>query len=92
MNFVKSTGTDKIITFENKPNVDFVNHVKILKRDDQNNSRPSTSKSQSSSSSHQNDSSGFVELISYFECGEFGQMIRNCPYLHKLKAKADVPP
>ncbi|MFS8022916.1 hypothetical protein Hanom_Chr16g01445131 [Helianthus anomalus] len=71
MNFVKLKGTDKLETFENKSNVDYVNHVKILNRDDQNNSGPSTSKSQSSSTSHQHETSGFVERRSCFEFGKF---------------------
>ncbi|MFS7965540.1 hypothetical protein Hanom_Chr09g00763471 [Helianthus anomalus] len=66
MNFVKSNGTDKLETFENKSNVDYVNQVKILKRDGQNNLGPSTSKSQSSSTRHQHDTSGSVERRSHF--------------------------
>ncbi|MFS7910975.1 hypothetical protein Hanom_Chr02g00112511 [Helianthus anomalus] len=38
---------------------------------------------------HQHDTLGFVERS--FECGEFGHIIRNYSYLHKLKAKVDVP-
>ncbi|MFS8025068.1 hypothetical protein Hanom_Chr16g01470611 [Helianthus anomalus] len=52
MNFVKSKGTYKLDTFENKSNIDYVNQVKILKIDAQNNSGPSTLKSQSSSTRH----------------------------------------
>ena len=35
--FVGSQGTDKIETFENSSNTEFVNKVKILKRNEQNN-------------------------------------------------------
>ncbi|KAJ0887609.1 putative transcription factor interactor and regulator CCHC(Zn) family [Helianthus annuus] len=91
VNFVKSKGTDKIETFENKSNIDYVKQVKILQRNGQSNSGPSTSKSQSSSTRHQHDTSGFIERRSCFECGEIGHIIRNCPYLHKLKAKVDIP-
>ncbi|KAJ0535009.1 putative transcription factor interactor and regulator CCHC(Zn) family [Helianthus annuus] len=92
VNFVKSKGTDKIETFENKSNLDFVKQAKVLKRNDPNSSKPSTSGSQSSSSTIQSHgTSGFVERRSCFECGEIGHIIRNCPYLHKLKAKVDDP-
>ncbi|MFS7960736.1 hypothetical protein Hanom_Chr08g00706541 [Helianthus anomalus] len=37
INFVKSRGNDKIETFENKSNTDFVKEVQILKRNSQNN-------------------------------------------------------
>ncbi|MFS7926502.1 hypothetical protein Hanom_Chr04g00297801 [Helianthus anomalus] len=36
INFVKSWGTDKIETFENKSNTNFVKQVQILKRNSQN--------------------------------------------------------
>ena len=93
VNFVKSTGTDKIETFENKSNLDFVKKATVLKRNESNSSKPSTSGSQSSSSSarRSHDTSGFVERRSCFECGTIGHIIRNCPYLHKLKAKVDDP-
>ncbi|MFS8003647.1 putative transcription factor interactor and regulator CCHC(Zn) family [Helianthus anomalus] len=93
VNFVKSMGTDKIETFENKSNLDFVKQATVLKRNDPNCSKPSTSGSQSSSSSarRSHDASGIVERRSCFECGTIGHIIRNCPYLHKLKAKVDDP-
>ncbi|KAJ0604247.1 putative transcription factor interactor and regulator CCHC(Zn) family [Helianthus annuus] len=92
VDFVKSKGMDKIETFENKSNIDFVKQAKVLKRNEPNSSKPSTSGSQSSSSTRRShDASGFVERRSCFECGEIGHIIRNCPYLHKLKAKVDDP-
>ncbi|KAJ0796979.1 putative transcription factor interactor and regulator CCHC(Zn) family [Helianthus annuus] len=93
VNFVKSKGTDKIETFENKSNLDFVKQATVLKRNDPNCSKPSTSGSQSSSSSarRSHDASGIVERRYCFECGTIGHIIRNCPYLHKLKAKVDDP-
>ena len=93
VNFVKSTGTDKIETFENKSNLDFVKKATVLKRNEQNSSKPSTSGSQISTTSakQSHDTSGFVERRSCFECGTIGHIIRNCPYLHKLKAKVDDP-
>ncbi|KAJ0882142.1 putative transcription factor interactor and regulator CCHC(Zn) family [Helianthus annuus] len=51
VNFVKSTGTDKIETFENKSNLDFVKKATVQKRNEPSSSKPSTSGSQSSSSS-----------------------------------------
>ncbi|KAJ0511170.1 putative transcription factor interactor and regulator CCHC(Zn) family [Helianthus annuus] len=85
VNFVKSTGTDKIETFENKSNLDFVKKATVQKRNEPSSSKPSTSGSQSSSSSarRSHDTSGFVERRSCFECGTIGHIIRNCPYLHK---------
>ncbi|MFS8001090.1 hypothetical protein Hanom_Chr13g01186101 [Helianthus anomalus] len=69
--FVKSRGTDKIESFENKSNSDVLKEVHILKRNSQNkytqhinccDVRPSTSRSRSSSSSyHSYDTSRFVE-------------------------------
>ncbi|KAJ0442132.1 hypothetical protein HanIR_Chr16g0805701 [Helianthus annuus] len=66
VNFVGSKGTDKLETFQNKSNIEFVKQVRILKRNDENNYTqhtngcdlgPSTSRSQSSvsgsSSGHQ---------------------------------------
>ncbi|XP_035833767.1 uncharacterized protein LOC110879611 isoform X1 [Helianthus annuus] len=93
VNFVKSTGTDKIETFENKSNLDFVKKATVQKRNEPSSSKPSTSGSQSSSSSarQSHDTSGFVERRSCFECGTIGHIIRNCPYLHKQKGKVDVP-
>ncbi|KAF5823858.1 putative transcription factor interactor and regulator CCHC(Zn) family [Helianthus annuus] len=63
VNFVKSTGTDKIETFESKSNLDFVKKAIIEKRNEPSSSQPSTSGSQSSTSSvkRSHDSSGFVE-------------------------------
>ncbi|KAJ0522766.1 putative transcription factor interactor and regulator CCHC(Zn) family [Helianthus annuus] len=92
VNFVKSKGTDKIETFENKSNLDFVKKATVLKRNESNSSKPSTSGSQSSSSSarRSHDTSGFVEQRSCFECGTIGHVIRNCPYLHKQKGKVDA--
>ncbi|MFS7993620.1 putative transcription factor interactor and regulator CCHC(Zn) family [Helianthus anomalus] len=93
VNFVKSTGTDKIETFENKSNLDFVKKATVMKRNEPSSSKPSTSGSQSSSSSarRSHDTSGFVERRSCFECGTIGHVIRNCPYLHKQKGKVDAP-
>ncbi|KAJ0872193.1 putative transcription factor interactor and regulator CCHC(Zn) family [Helianthus annuus] len=93
VNFVKSKRTDKIETFVNKSNLDFVKQAKVLKRNEPNSSKPSTSGSQSSSSSarRSHDASGFVERRSCFECGEIGHIIRNCPYSHKQKGKVDDP-
>ncbi|KAJ0915577.1 putative transcription factor interactor and regulator CCHC(Zn) family [Helianthus annuus] len=98
MNFVGSTGSDKLETFQDKSNVDFVKQVRILKRNDQNNYTqhtngcdlgPSTSRSQSSlsgsSSDHQHVSPRFVERRTCFECGTVGHIVRYCPYLQKLK-------
>ncbi|KAF5785694.1 putative transcription factor interactor and regulator CCHC(Zn) family [Helianthus annuus] len=92
VNFVKSTGTDKIETFQNKSNLDFVKQATVLKRSEQNSSKPSTSSSQGSTSSAKrtHDSSGYVERRSCFECGTIGHIIRNCPYLHKQKEKVDA--
>ncbi|KAJ0822142.1 putative transcription factor interactor and regulator CCHC(Zn) family [Helianthus annuus] len=77
VNFVKSTGTDKIETFENKSNLDFVKKATVLKRNEQTSSKPSTSGSQSSTSSakRSHDTSGFVERRSCFECGTIGHII-----------------
>ncbi|KAJ0434470.1 putative transcription factor interactor and regulator CCHC(Zn) family [Helianthus annuus] len=104
VNFVASKGTDKLETFQNKSNIEFIKQVRILKRNDENNYTqhtngcdlgPSTSKSQSSvsgsQSGHQHVSPRFVERRMCFECGTIGHIIRNCPYLHKLKAKVDDP-
>ncbi|KAJ0843693.1 hypothetical protein HanRHA438_Chr15g0694091 [Helianthus annuus] len=101
VNFVKSRETDKIESFENKSNTDFVKQSKILKRNSQNNYTqhtngcdvgPSTSISRSSSlSSYSYDTLRFVERRSCFECCEYGQIVRNCPYLTKGKAKVDAP-
>ncbi|KAJ0495238.1 putative transcription factor interactor and regulator CCHC(Zn) family [Helianthus annuus] len=93
VNFVKSTGTDKMEKFENQSNLDFVKKATVLKRNEQNSSQPSTSGSQSSTSSakRSHDTSGFVERRSCFECGTIGHIIRNCPYLHKQKEKVDAP-
>ncbi|MFS7989259.1 putative transcription factor interactor and regulator CCHC(Zn) family [Helianthus anomalus] len=93
VNFVKSTGTDKIETFQNKSNLDFIKKAMIQKRNEPSSSKPSTSGSQSSSSSARrpHDTSGFVERRSCFECGTIGHIVRNCPYLHKQKEKVDVP-
>ncbi|KAJ0765751.1 putative transcription factor interactor and regulator CCHC(Zn) family [Helianthus annuus] len=104
MNFVESKGTDKLETFQNKSNIEFIKQVRILKRNDENNYTqhtngcdlgPSTSKSQSSvsgsQSGHQHVSPRFVERRMCFECGTIGHIIRNCPYLHKLKEKVDDP-
>ncbi|KAJ0886707.1 putative transcription factor interactor and regulator CCHC(Zn) family [Helianthus annuus] len=93
VNFVKSKGTDKIETFENKSNLDVVKQATVLKRNEPDCSKPSTSGSQSSSSSarRSHDTSGIVERRSCFECGTIGHIIRNYPYLHKLKANVDDP-
>ncbi|KAF5817231.1 putative transcription factor interactor and regulator CCHC(Zn) family [Helianthus annuus] len=101
INFVRSRGTDKIETFENKSNTDFVKQSKILKRNSQNNYTqhtngcdvgPSTSISRSSSSSsYSYDTPRFVERRSCFECCEYGHIIKNCPYLTKGKSKVEPP-
>ncbi|KAM0038010.1 putative transcription factor interactor and regulator CCHC(Zn) family [Helianthus debilis subsp. tardiflorus] len=93
VNFVKSTGTDKMEKFENQSNLDFVKKAFVQKRNELNSSKPSTSGSQSSTSSakRSHDTSGFVERRSCFECGTIGHNIRNCPYLHKQKEKVDAP-
>ncbi|KAJ0642390.1 putative transcription factor interactor and regulator CCHC(Zn) family [Helianthus annuus] len=63
VNFVKSTGTDKIEKFENQSNLDFVKKAFVEKRNEPSSSKPSTSGSQSSTSSARrpHDSLGFVE-------------------------------
>ncbi|KAF5821233.1 putative transcription factor interactor and regulator CCHC(Zn) family [Helianthus annuus] len=104
MNFVGSTGSDKLETFQDKSNVDFVKQVRILKRNDQNNYTqhtngcdlgPSTSRSQSSlsgsPSGHQHVSPKFVERRTCFECGTVGHIVRYCPHVQKLKSKTSAP-
>ncbi|KAJ0622205.1 putative transcription factor interactor and regulator CCHC(Zn) family [Helianthus annuus] len=104
VNFVGSKGTDKLETFQNKSNIDFVKQVRILKRNDQNNYTQhtngcdlgqSTSRSQSSvsgsPSGHQHVSPRFVERRMCFECGTVGHIVRYCPYLQKLKGKTSAP-
>ncbi|MFS7975952.1 putative transcription factor interactor and regulator CCHC(Zn) family [Helianthus anomalus] len=104
VNFVGSTGTDKLETFQDKSNVDFIKQVRILKRNDQNNYTqhtngcdlgPSTSRSQSSlsgsPSGHQHVAPRFVERRTCFECGTVGHIVRYCPYLQKLKSKTSAP-
>ncbi|KAJ0788288.1 putative transcription factor interactor and regulator CCHC(Zn) family [Helianthus annuus] len=102
--FVESTGTDKLETFQNKSNNEFVKQVRILKRNEQNNYTqhtngcdlgPSTSRSQTSvsgsSSGHQHVSPRFVERRMCFECGTIGHIVRYCPYLKKMKGQTSVP-
>ena len=104
MNFVGSKGTDKLESFQNKSNIEFVKNVRILKRNNQNNytqhtnrcdSVPSTSRSQSSlscsQSSSQREFPRFVERRSCFECGEYGHIVRYCPHLQKSKSMMTAP-
>ncbi|KAJ0876425.1 putative transcription factor interactor and regulator CCHC(Zn) family [Helianthus annuus] len=99
--FVASTGTDKIETFENKSNTDFVQQVTILKRNIDNNytqrtngcdEKASTSGSTSSTSCGQSSSPKFVERRTCFKCGEFGHIIKNCPNAPKNKFVEKAPP
>ncbi|KAJ0520484.1 putative transcription factor interactor and regulator CCHC(Zn) family [Helianthus annuus] len=83
--FVASKGTDKVETFENKSNTEFVQKVKILKRNSDinytqhtNGCEASTSGSTNSTSGHRTESPNFVKRRSCFKCGEFGHIIRNC--------------
>ncbi|KAJ0575157.1 putative transcription factor interactor and regulator CCHC(Zn) family [Helianthus annuus] len=85
--FVASKGTDKIETFENKSNTDFVQKVKILKRNSDNNytqhtngcdERASTSGSTGSTSASRTNSPKFVERRTCFKCGKFGHIIKDC--------------
>ncbi|KAJ0444189.1 putative transcription factor interactor and regulator CCHC(Zn) family [Helianthus annuus] len=85
--FVASKGTDKIETFENKSNTDFVQQVKILKCNSQNNytqhtngcdERASTSGSTGSTSASRSNSPKFVERRTCFKCGKFGHIIKDC--------------
>ncbi|MFS7987905.1 putative transcription factor interactor and regulator CCHC(Zn) family [Helianthus anomalus] len=99
--FVSSKGTDKIETFENKSNTDFVNQVTILKRNSDNNyiqhtngcdEQASTSGSTSSTSHGRSSSPKFVERRTCFKCGEFGHIIKNCPNTPKEKFVEKAPP
>ncbi|KAJ0954536.1 putative RNA-directed DNA polymerase [Helianthus annuus] len=99
--FVASKGTDKIETFENKSNTDFVQQVKILKRNSDNNytqhtngcdERASTSGSTSSTSGSRSSSPKSVERRTCFKCGEIGHIIRNCPNAPKKKLVEKTPP
>ncbi|MFS7992794.1 putative transcription factor interactor and regulator CCHC(Zn) family [Helianthus anomalus] len=85
--FVASKGTDKIETFENKSNTDFVQQVKILKRNSDNNytqhtngcdERSSTSGSTGSTFASRSNSPKFVERRTCFKCGKFGHIIKDC--------------
>ncbi|KAJ0510810.1 putative transcription factor interactor and regulator CCHC(Zn) family [Helianthus annuus] len=85
--FVASKGTDKIETFENKSNTDFVQQVKILKRNSDNNytqhtnrcdESASTSGSTGSTSASRSNSPKFVERRTCFKCGKFGHIIKDC--------------
>ncbi|MFS7935713.1 putative transcription factor interactor and regulator CCHC(Zn) family [Helianthus anomalus] len=98
--FVASKGTDKVETFENKSNIDLVQKIRILKRNNQNNytqhtngcdERTSTSDSTSSTSSRQDGSPKFVESRSCFKCGEFGDIIKNCTNSPKAKFVERTP-
>ncbi|KAJ0900472.1 putative transcription factor interactor and regulator CCHC(Zn) family [Helianthus annuus] len=93
VNFVKSTGTDKIETFENKSNLDFVKKASVLKRNEQTSSKLSTSGSQSSSSSarQSHDTSGFVERRSCFEFGTIGHIIETVHIFINKKEKLMFP-
>ncbi|KAF5775382.1 putative RNA-directed DNA polymerase [Helianthus annuus] len=99
--FVSSKGTDKIETFENKSNTDFVKQVTILKRNSDNNytqrtngcdEKASTSGSTSSTSCGQSSSPKSVERRTCFKCGEIGHIIRNCPNAAKSKFVEKAPP
>ncbi|KAJ0848981.1 putative transcription factor interactor and regulator CCHC(Zn) family [Helianthus annuus] len=99
--FVSSKGTDKIETFENKSNTDFVQQVTILKRNSDNNytqhtngcdEKVSTSGSTGSTSCGQSNSPKFVERRTCFKCGEFGHIIKNCPNAPKDKFVEKAPP
>ncbi|KAJ0913753.1 putative RNA-directed DNA polymerase [Helianthus annuus] len=99
--FVSSKGTDKIETFENKSNTDFVKQVTILKRNSDNNytqrtngcdEKASTSGSTSSTSCGQSSSPKFVEIRTCFKCGEIGHIIKNCPNAPKSKFVEKAPP
>ncbi|KAJ0431715.1 putative transcription factor interactor and regulator CCHC(Zn) family [Helianthus annuus] len=90
--FVASKGTDKIETFENKSNTDFVQKVKILKRNSDNNytqhtngcdERASTSGSTGSTSASRTNSPKFVERRTCFKCGKSGHIIKDCTNLPK---------
>ncbi|KAM0034614.1 putative RNA-directed DNA polymerase [Helianthus debilis subsp. tardiflorus] len=92
--FVSSKGTDKIETFQNKSNTDFVKQVTILKRNSDNNYtqhtngcdvKASTSGSTSSTSHGRSSSPKLVERRKCFKCGEIGHIIRNCPNAPKQK-------
>ncbi|KAJ0667821.1 putative transcription factor interactor and regulator CCHC(Zn) family [Helianthus annuus] len=99
--FVASKGTDKIETFENKSNTDFVQQVKILKRNSDNNytqhtngcdEKASTSGSTSSTSGSRSSSPKSVERRTCFKCGEIGHIIRNCPNAPEKKLVEKAPP
>ncbi|KAJ0613257.1 putative transcription factor interactor and regulator CCHC(Zn) family [Helianthus annuus] len=99
--FVSSKGTDKIETFENKSNTDFVQQVTILKRTSDNNytqhtngcdEKGSTSGSTGLTSCGQSNSPKFVERRTCFKCGEFGHIIKNCPNTPKDKFVEKAPP
>ncbi|KAJ0819688.1 putative RNA-directed DNA polymerase [Helianthus annuus] len=99
--FVSSKGTDKIETFENKSNTDFVKQVTILKRNSDNNytqhtngcdEKASTSGSTTSTSCGQSRSPKLVERRKCFKCGTIGHIIRNCPSIPKQKFVEKVPP
>ncbi|KAJ0677880.1 putative RNA-directed DNA polymerase [Helianthus annuus] len=99
--FVSSKGTDKIETFENKSNTDFVKQVTILKRNSDNNytqytngcdEKASTSGSTTSTSCGQSRSPKLVERRKCFKCGTIGHIIRNCPNAPKKKFVEKTPP
>ncbi|KAM0037200.1 putative transcription factor interactor and regulator CCHC(Zn) family [Helianthus debilis subsp. tardiflorus] len=99
--FVSSKGTDKIKTFENKSNTDFVKQVTILKHNSDNNytqhtngcdEKASTSGSTSSTSHGRSSSPKLVERRTCFKCGEIGHIIINCPNAPKQKFVVKAPP
>ncbi|KAJ0580475.1 putative transcription factor interactor and regulator CCHC(Zn) family [Helianthus annuus] len=97
--FVASKGTDKVENFENKSNTEFVQKVNILKRNSDNNytqhtngCEASTSGSTTSTSGRRSDSPKFVERRTYFKCGKFGHIIKDCTNSPKPNFVERAPP